>query len=413
MRISTLQVFDTAITGLQRNYNQVTRTQEQVSSGVKLLSPADDPVGAARLLQLDQEQALLTQYQGNLGSAKNSLSQEESLLASAESVLQRVRELAGLASSPTLTAESRKAITSELAQREQELLDILNSRNARGEYLFAGSQGDTVPFVQQPDGSYAYQGDEGQRRLQISSNSYLPVTDSGKLAFEQILNTNRANTAAGAGNAGTAVISRAQVENKQTYDTTVPFSTGGAVTITFLDDRNYEIRNAPAPAPALSSGALDGDPSTDDIIRFGGVRVEINGTPAAGDTFTITPDTTREKTGALNIVRELRVALEGADDSQQGRWEVRDAVAIALTNVDAAIAQVLDVRAQVGARLNTVESTELQNADFQLVNKQVISDIRDLDYAEALSRLASQTLILEAAQSTFAKVSQLTLFNQL
>ncbi|PXC08568.1 flagellar hook-associated protein 3, partial [Pseudomonas aeruginosa] len=129
------------------------------------LTPADDPVGAVQLLQLNQEQALNSQYKSGITAAKNSLQQEETILNSVGTVIHRIREIAVQAGNGGLDASDKNALATELAQREDELLNLLNSRDASGKYLFSGSQGDTQPFVRNPDGTYSYNGDEGQREV--------------------------------------------------------------------------------------------------------------------------------------------------------------------------------------------------------------------------------------------------------
>ena len=123
MRISSIQSFNNGVSGLQENYANVTRTQEQISSGKRILTPADDPVASVRLLQLDQQQAVLSQYKDNLTAAKNSLTQEETTLTSTVNVLQRIRELTVQAGGGALSAADRKAIANELGERENELLN--------------------------------------------------------------------------------------------------------------------------------------------------------------------------------------------------------------------------------------------------------------------------------------------------
>ena len=161
MRISTIQAFNNSVSGISRNYADLTRTQAEISAGKRLLTPADDPVGAVRLLQLNQEQALNSQYKSGITAAKNSLQQEETILNSVGTVIHRIREIAVQAGNGGLDASDKNALATELAQREDELLNLLNSRDASGKYLFSGSQGDTQPFVRNPDGTYSYNGDEG------------------------------------------------------------------------------------------------------------------------------------------------------------------------------------------------------------------------------------------------------------
>ncbi len=191
MRISSIQAFNNGVSGLGRNYSNLIRTQEQISSGNRILTPADDPVASVRLLQLEQQQAILGQYKENLTAAKNSLTQEETTITSVVNVLQRIRELAVQAGGGALSADDRKSIAKELSEREGELLNLMNSRNARGEYLFSGFLGKTEPFLRNPDGTYSYQGDEGQRSLQVAGSSNVAINDNGKRLFEDVANANR------------------------------------------------------------------------------------------------------------------------------------------------------------------------------------------------------------------------------
>lgn len=432
MRISTIQAYNNSVGGLQKNYGNVTRTQEQISTGKRILTPADDPVASVRLLQLSQEQSLNDQYKSNITAAKNNLTTEESILDSVGNVLQRIREIAVEAGNGARDDSDRKALATELGQREDELLNLLNSKDASGKYLFSGSQGDQQPFVRNADGTYSYQGDESQRQVQIASSTLLGISDSGKALFEDVPNANRVITAGTAGNTGTGRISLGMVEDKVDYDTVFPSSNPPVATdgvgIHFLDQNKYVVYD-PAKLPAgydwttydpitppvgqLSTGAIDDDPLTKDYIRYGGVSVILDGTPKAGDEFSIKRDPGNEKRSLLNVVSDLRKALEKGGDDTESSKAIRDATGVAISNLDSASGQVLKGRGQIGARLNTIDSTETFIDDVKLVNAGVISDLQDLDYAEALSRLSMQSTILQAAQQSYVKISGLSLFNYL
>ena len=73
MRISTIQQFNAGVRGIQDNYANASRTQEEISARKRILSPADDPVATVRLLQLSQESNKLDQYSNNMTAANNSL----------------------------------------------------------------------------------------------------------------------------------------------------------------------------------------------------------------------------------------------------------------------------------------------------------------------------------------------------
>lgn len=416
MRISSLQAFNNGVAGLQRNYANVTRTQEQISTGNRILTPADDPVASVRLLQLEQQQNVLNQYAENLTAAKNSLTQEEVSLNSANTILQRVRELAVQAGNGALSSKDRASIAAELQEREDELLGVMNTRNARGEYLFAGFQGKTQPFVRQADGSYAYQGDEGQRKIQIASSLDIPISDNGKKTFVNITDAGRLQATPTGALPGLRV-GAPLVQDEVAFSGTPAFPPGG-IEIEFdtVNPQNYEIRSI-APPAVLGSGTLDSDPAKQDKLVFRGVVVNFDGTPAGGELVQITPRQVGgvdvQKQGVLDTIAQLRQVLLQAPDSPEGNLQVRDAVALGLTNLDHAMVTLDSVRGEIGARLNIVETTQTDNEDVSLVNKSVQAQLRELDYAEALSRLSFESIVLEAAQQSYVKIAGLTLFSQM
>jgi flagellar hook-associated protein 3 FlgL len=518
MRISTIQAFNNGVQGIQRNYANATRTQEQISTGNRILTPADDPVASVRLLQLEQQQNVLTQYKDNLTAANNSLTQEEVTLNSVNTVLQRVRELAVQAGNGALSQADRSSIGAELRERENELLTLMNTRNARGEYLFSGYQGKSPPFVRGADGSYSYQGDEGQRKLQVASSLNLAISDNGKKIFEDVRNAGRISTSQlNSPLDSTLRVSSPVVTDEVAFAGSPGFPTAG-IEIVFRDapdQLSFDAYKYPwdgvAAALPGASGKLDDKPEQSDSYQFGGVSFKFDGVPvggervavmpqssgvavssasasaadlrtvttdpvafaaafptgsanltiangalapdlsftldttpptsqdfssdladyplllttanglsirfdsppAAGDSFALSPAAAEEKQGILNTIAALRASLENQPDTPAGNLNTRDAVAVAITNLDNGMESVSRVQGEIGARLNIIESSQTDNEDVSLLNKAVQADLRELDYAEALSRLSFQTIILEAAQQSYVKISSLNLFNQL
>ena len=418
MRISTIQAFNNGVAGIQRNYANATRTQEQISTGNRILTPADDPVASVRLLQLEQQQNVLTQYKDNLTAAKNSLSQEEVTLNSVNTVLQRVRELAVQAGNGALSAADRQSIGAELGERENELFGLMNTRNARGEYLFAGFQGKTQPFVREGDGSYSYQGDEGQRKLQVASSLDLAISDSGKKIFQNVTNAGRLELSPPVGpyapGSGLSV-SAPLVQDEVAFSGAPPFPSDG-IEIVFKaapDEASYDVYAFPwngtdAPLPD-GGGTLDGNPDKSDSFVFRGVTLQFAGVPVGGEAIKVSVDPTQQKQGILDTIAQLRTSLENPATGSQ----VNDAVALALTNLDHGMTTVDGVRGEIGARLNIIESTQTDNEDVALVNKSVQAELREVDYAEALSQLSFQSIVLEAAQQSYVKIAGLNLFNHL
>ena len=403
MRISTVQAFNNGVQGLQRNYANAIRTQEQISTGNRILTPADDPVASVRLLQLEQQQNVLSQYSDNLTAAKNSLTQEESTLITVENVLQQVRQLAIRAGNGSLNQADRQSIAAELSAREDELLSLMNTRNARGEYLFSGFQGKTQPFERQADGSYGYMGDDGQRKLEIASSLDLPISDSGRSVFYSGLNAGRLAVDISDGG-----ISGLQVRDEVAFGS---FPAAG-FTISFdaTDPLNYTL--TPGDGSPVVTGRLD--EGKDTALNYQGVSFYVNGTPTGGSIYTINQPAAgtgdpQTRVNPLNVISDLRKVLESSSDNR----EIRDAVSLSVANLDVAMDGVDQARGRIGARMNVVNSTLTDNENVTLVNKATQAELRELDYAEALSRLSMQSMVLQAAQQSYVRISGLSLFNQL
>src|SRR5690606_3936715 len=212
-------------------------------------------------------------------------------------------------------------------------------------------------------------------------------------------------------------ISLGVVENKQLYDSR--FHPQGAMSIRITADAEgaaagYEILDADgnALAPPVA-GELQANESGSYEIRHAGVMVTLDGDLAAGDEFSVQvgEEGHGERRNVLDSIRLLRETLEKGDDSTEGKLQRRDMLAVSLQNIDNAMNQVLGVQTSLGARLNVIESAQLENDEASLINTQVQSGLADLDYAEALSRLSMQSIVLQAAQQSFVKVSGLSLFN--
>ncbi|NLY16261.1 MAG: flagellar hook-associated protein FlgL [Gammaproteobacteria bacterium] len=413
MRISSQQAFNLGVKGIQNNYAELIRTQQQISTGNRILTPADDPVASVRLMQLEQQQNMLGQYKDNLVAANNSLVQEESVLNSVNDIMQRIRVLAEEAGNGALSQSDRQSIAAELREREDELLGLMNTKNARGEYLFSGFQGKTQPFVRQGDGSFVYMGDEGQRKLQVASSLDIPISDNGKKVFQNVTNAARLDATYTQPAGSSLTVSSPLVQDEIAY-ASAPGYPDSQFVISFdpANPKNYEIVET-STGTSLQTGSMDDDDKLHDTLVFAGVVVHLDGVPDGTETISIKADPAREKQGVLDTIYQLRTALENNTDSPEGSRATRDAVAAAITNIDHAMVTIDQTRGDIGARMNIIETTQTNNEDVTLVNQAVQAELREVDYPEALSKLAFQSIILEAAQQSYVKVSNLNLFNKM
>lgn len=403
MRISSNTIYDLGIGGIQQQTSDLIKLQQQVSTGRRILTPADDPVASARVLEVTQSSSLVKQYDVNTDSATSSLGLEESILASVGNLIMDVRTVAVNAGNPTLSNQDRAALAAELRGRYQELLGLANSADGNGQYLFSGYKGATQPFAETSPGNVTYQGDQGQRLIQISPSRQIAVSDSGSDVFERIKNGNGTFVAAaGTGNTGSGVISPGTATTA--YD-------GNKYRISFASATTYNIEKWDSTLVPPDYAVVPGGPytySSGSAISVGGGQVQISGSPAAGDTFTIDPSGNQS---LFTTLGDLITLLETPVSGAAGNANLTNGLNTALSNLDNALDNVLKVRASVGARMKEVDSVKSTGEDLQLQYQQTLSNLQDLDYAKAISDLTRQQVNLEAAQKSFVSIQGLSLFN--
>jgi|GEM_PF-540085 len=190
MRVSTGMIFDTGLSAIQRQTSSLLHTQQQISSGRRMLKPSDDPVAAARALEVNQAKEINDQYGVTQGDAKSMLGLVDSQLDAAGTLLVRIKELSVQAGNFSLSASDRKSVASELRARFDEMIALANSTDSAGQYLFSGYQSTNKPFAGSIADGVVYQGDAGLRTLQVSGSRDLPVSDSGDNIFMRIKNGN-------------------------------------------------------------------------------------------------------------------------------------------------------------------------------------------------------------------------------
>jgi flagellar hook-associated protein 3 FlgL len=397
MRISTQQMRQSALTLMLDQQARLAKTQQQVASGKRFTTAAQDPVGAVQAMSLTREIAVTEQYQGNAEAVRASQSAQENTLADATELLHTVRELMVQANSDTLSDTDRQTLSLSLDQKVDELLGFANTRDGAGEYLFSGFQSGTRPFSRDGQGRITYQGDQGQRMLGIGPGVTAAMTDSGADVFQRTREGNGTFvTAANATNSGSGSISAGQVTG-----TWAAGSYSLAFTQAAADQPiTYEVRDG---ADTL---VTDGDYAAGASIKFNGAEVTVTGTPAAGDSFSIEPAGYRD---IFAVIQGAAQAL-GAADGSAARAQRHTALNRGLAELDGALDHVLLQRTRVGSRLNLVESQTLANDAFKLAATETLSTVQDLDYAEATTRLQTQMLVLEAAQQSYVSIQDLSLF---
>ena len=406
MRIATKTIYDNGVSQLNTLQAQLQKTQMQLSTGRRVVTPSDDPVASARALEVSQSKEMNTQFSANRSSAKGSLSLVDNTLANTDDLLQEIKTKVVAAGNPAFTLADREALAKELDGRLNDLLGQANATDGSGAYLFSGYKSDTQPFTRSATGA-TYNGDQGQRELQVASSRTLATSETGTAVFENNLTGNGTfqtsvdpnNVARG----GTGIISPGVVKTPAAL-------TGHNYTLNFTvvpgtpATTTYTVNDVTSGTPVLSGQPyVSGQP-----IVFDGMSMDVSGVPANGDVFNVDPS---KNQSVFKTMTDLIAALRGPSGSPQAGAALTNALNLANQNISNSLDNVLSVRASVGARLSEVDHLDSAGEDLNLQYSTQLSDLVDLDPVEAISRFTQQQTTLEAAQKSYKALAGLSLFN--
>lgn len=398
MRISTAGIHHAALTALLSQQSVLSKTQGQIASGKRVQTPADDPIAAVHIMELQRALSEADQFDRNADMAKGRLTLEEQALADANTLMQRVHELTVQGNNASVDPASRKMLATEVRSRLKELVDIANRRDANGEYLFSGFATLTQPFGQ-TGSTVSYFGDQGARALQIGQDQRVVDGHSGTDAFMTVTEGNGTFvTNATAGNAGNGVIAGGTMANPSQWvqgDYTLRFTSATG---------DYEIVDSAAAVVAT------GTYTENSTISFNGANINLTGMPAQNDSFAISRSRSQDMFTTLS---NLAATLDSSTATTADRAKFNSDMATILQQLDQAGDHLLGVRAEVGTRLSSIDNAQEALADRKVELETTTSQLRDLDYAEAVSRMNQQLVGLQAAQASYSKIAQLSLFDYL
>ena len=382
--------FLSAIGALESGINQ---TQSQMSSGLSFTTASQNPTAAGSVNNYNQALAQSQQYATNATSAQTNLNTEDNALSQVQTQLQSLRDLALEANSGILTNSNLSAIATQAVQIQNSLVSLANTTNGNGEYIFGGFDAQTQPFTLSATGA-TYNGDQGQRQVQIAAGQTVADGDNGDTVFNQIKTGNGTFTvSAASGNTGSGVVGATTVSNPAAYN-------GGTYAISFAAGGAYQVTQG---ATVVATGTYtDGG-----TIAFNGVQVTLSGQPATGDSFTLAPSTNQS---LFTTVQNLVSALQTGISSPGSSAALSNSINSSINNIDQALNQTSNVRATIGGRLNSITTQQSVATSQQTQLQQSITNLQGLDYASAITTLDQQNTTLSAALQAFTLTRGLSLF---
>lgn len=396
-RISTGMMYSQSLSGMLTRQKQLNSLQEQLASGQKLVTAKDDPVAAGSAVGLDRTLAELERFGKNANTVGNRLGLQENILAQAGDYMTRVSELTIQANNGSLSDADRSALAAELRSILDGMISVANSTDGSGRYLFGGSADDSAPFSRAA-GGVVYNGDQTQRRVEIAPETFVADATPGSEIFMRVRTGDGTMEAhADTGNAGTGVLGGYGRSGSGAWN-------GEAYRIVFTGATTYDVLDGGG--ATVGGGTWTGG---EDIVH-GGLRVSISGQPATGDAFDIGPAGTRD---VFSTLQNLIGTLESVAATPAEQAARQNALQGAMRDVARASAQMIDARAAGGAQLATIDDAAAVRDANGVIIQGTLSELRDLDYAEAITRFQMESTALQTAQTVFTRMQGLSLFNLL
>ncbi|HEY9572913.1 MAG TPA: flagellar hook-associated protein FlgL [Pusillimonas sp.] len=310
MRISSTLFFQTGLNSINAQQSDLMHLYQQIGSGQRMVTPADDPLAAAQAINISQSQSLNKRFADNRDVAKSNLGIEENTLNSVTTLLQDIKTRLIEAGNGTMADADRATLSNVLASARTSLLGLANATDGSGQYLFSGAKGDTAAF-QEVGGKIVYMGDQNQRNIQADQTRRIAGSDVGSDVFNRAAPGARVYlTTAGSGNTGTGLVSKPSITDPSGA------GVGQTYTVTFTSATDYTVDVSDSAGNAVYSYAGAGyvAGSSKSIALQGGVQVEMSGQPAIGDTFTIEPASAPAYTAVPTAATGLAIGIPRVAD---------------------------------------------------------------------------------------------------
>jgi flagellar hook-associated protein 3 FlgL len=398
MRVSTAQFYIQSGVKMSDQQSSLNEQVNHISTGKRVVTAKDDAIAYGTLAGYKNDLANIDKYQRNITQAENHNSLIDTSLASAEGMINELKDLLLQANNGSYTADDLTAIGQQASQNFQQILGIANTQDQSGSYVFAGYQINDAPFVLQADNSVNYRGDSGVRELQIAKNVTIATNQSGEQVFEKVPNAIGDFSATYNSNSSGVAVERAVVADASSYnsaanpaDFTFEFSTATDLSIT---DGAGNVTNIEDYAPGQT-------------IAFNGIEVKLSGNPLPGDNFSLTPEQN------VGIFETIKSAIDWINTKASSKEDPQLQVDFnqILNQLSDSINHLTSSRAESGINLQVIDRQKSNHLDTELYLTSGKSSIEDLDIAKAYSTFEQSKVALQAAQQTFTQVQGLTLFN--
>ncbi|PSU29902.1 flagellar hook-associated protein FlgL [Photobacterium lutimaris] len=401
-RVSTFSQYQNLTSNLMRKQGAVNNTNEQLATGKRIKTAGDDPIASVSTQNYKQQLVQIEQFQKSITLANNRLGTLETSLKNVENHVDSAKQkMIGMING-AMAGDDKTAFKSELESLYEGLLNLANTQDEGGNYVFAGHQVRTQPFIEDANGDVQYKGDSGSRQARIDTSVHVDTSQPGDLVFMGIDNPFGDYRPDYAGLQAESELSLLSATNQDLNDPTT-------YSVTFVDDGqgglNYELYgnnqllDTQGYDPAQGIQYTNPDPASQIHLDL-----QFKGDIKADDSVTL------DKTSTIDLFQTLNDAIKYSEYPTSSS-EARASLQRSIKELNGSYVHMNQRRAEVGTELKTLETYESQHKDFELSLNKAKGSLEDLDYSKAIIELNEDMLALQASQAAFNQTKQLSLFN--
>lgn len=414
MRISTNEFLLGSMNDLLQQQQNVNTLNRQLATGETMLDASMDPGGAGQVISLANQIGTLAYDTSNGSAATQSLQQGVSTLQQVTNLLDQLATTASAAANGTTTAANRQSDASVAQSLLQQLVQLANTQGANGGYLFAGSKSNAPAFATLPSGQIVFNGDAGSNQIEIAPSLSVASTVSGQNVFMNVAaGTDGLAVTADANNTGSAyalaqgVTNASQVSAASLAGTQYDISFSGSG-----QSLTYQVTSGTGtPGTAgynVTAGVVaSGSFTAGSNISFDGIQVQLTGTPAAGDSFAVQPGAT---TTLFQTVQNFIAALGMSQNTGAQAAQAQQALQNVMASIKSSLTSVLSAQATLGSSLAEIKSVASQMNAQSDGAVTAMSNLQSANLPEVLANYSESLTALQAAEETFAKLQNLSLF---
>jgi len=417
MQISTNEFLLGSLNDLLAQQQNVNTLNREIATGETMLDASSDPGGAGQVIGLANQVGTLAYDTANGQAATQTLQEGVSALQQVTNLLDQLNQTASAAVNGTTTTADRQSDVAAVQSLLTQLVQLANTQGANGGYLFAGSKSNAPAFAMLPSGQVVFNGDAGTNQVEIAPSLSVASTVSGQDVFMNVpAGADGIGVTAGANNTGSSYALAQGVTNVS--QVTAATLAGTEYDISFSrsgQSLTYQVTSGtgvPGSAGYNSTAGVvaSGSFTSGSSLSFAGIQVQVSGTPASGDSFAVQPGAS---TSIFQTAQNLIAALGMPQDTGAQAGQAQQALQNVLAQIQSSQNNVLSAQATLGSGLAEIQSVATQTSTQSADAQTAISNLQSANMPAVLANYSESLTALQAAEESFSKVQNLSLFQYL